>query len=573
MGQGAVFAVVTFGAMLRRALLDSDTRRLWVRVAVLQLLPTIVLAGLVTSQVHRIPIVTLDNNHLPKLEWTRNLTTVFLCTCFIVERVLVWAFDRPVHALAERIAGNPLPRRAGREEFLHQLRVVGPMVLITFAWTAILSAAAWAGLQSLSDAERGSAAEMVLWTVKILPFAPVLALVVMCTADRLGRASNQEQSATAMVRAAPGETIAMSVFTLLAISPLTHAVIGPVLRATYASVRAEGPRPDLAGELHAAWKLIREGSLERPEGRIRRVAWGVAIFVGLSRLLWREPSFRRVLALQALAVLILGVSWAVWLAPSLEKKVRGLHLSAGTTTVAAVIGILALSEFAIIAVSHEFHDWIGGQLARAVHVPPDDDVAKPRVRLDLPWLVTKAKRRVQGLVLLLLSVLPWVVVLLAIVKPIDLVMDDAIVLGVVTQVLVKSSVNAIIFCFSMYWLCTFVVGKTGLAWKETTGVEPFFLPPLRRLVARHPNLFFPVRFYLFVLSRVMGVVDRPAALMERVPYEAIGLTFVRIISSIPIVYLIARPLIPVASSLVLVKAASAISSSPSIPSSTTRDES
>jgi hypothetical protein len=54
-----------------------------------------------------------------------------------------------------------------------------------------------------------------------------------------------------------------------------------------------------------------------------------------------------------------------------------------------------------------------------------------------------------------------------------------------------------------------------------------------------------------MLRGAVGLVRRPAALAERCPWETAGFALARIVLSLPVLYLLARPLVPVAATLVV----------------------
>jgi hypothetical protein len=190
-------------------------------------------------------------------------------------------------------------------------------------------------------------------------------------------------------------------------------------------------------------------------------------------------------------------------------------------------GALTVVESLVIVLSREYHDQIGRRAALLVGVAPEDPEAKPRVRLNLRWLWTKTKRRMRG-GRVFLAGLP--------------------VIGLVAPVpVVGSYVYATAtFFWSVYWLAVFAGAKSAQAWHdETTATEPFFL----RAALRVPILKWYARLWRWLTRALFA----PCKRVEETPYELAGVAVVRLIGTVPVLYLFMRPFLPVAAGAIIAK--------------------
>lgn len=252
---------------------------------------------------------------------------------------------------------------------------------------------------------------------------------------------------------------------------------------------------------------------------------------------------RRVLGLQAVVAALLGCLW-FWLIDVddfvQEKDGFRLSLSNGSTGIIAFLTALSLTEWLVIALSREFHDEIGAGAARLLAVPPDEEVTAPRVRLNLGWVWLKLRRRIQGVVVMIISIAPALFLALGLLLVLLPFFGSAINVGI----------NLLSAMILFYWVAVVALGKTSWAWRTPPDRDPLPLLVLSSLSARSP-LFAPLRVWELLLRKAMALIVRPARLLELCAWEGAGLAGARLLMTIPVAYVVARPFFPVASTILL----------------------
>lgn len=254
------------------------------------------------------------------------------------------------------------------------------------------------------------------------------------------------------------------------------------------------------------------------------------------------PKARRTLLAQAGIAALFGVFWYfVFDVKSIDLGNGGrLTFGDGATGIVAFVGALSLTEWLVIALSRELHDDIGVGVARLLGVPPDEEVVDPRVRLNLPWLFTKMRRRIQGAFVMFVSVVPAVIVVGVACAPLIPAIGDGISLVL----------NLIASLIIFYWIAVVALGKTSWAWRSDPDRDP---APLRALdfVGGASGALFVFRWWSRTLRRTMAMMVRPARLLESCPWEMAGVAVARLLMSLPVTWIVVRPFFPVASTLVL----------------------
>ncbi len=254
------------------------------------------------------------------------------------------------------------------------------------------------------------------------------------------------------------------------------------------------------------------------------------------------PPAQKILRRQAVITFVVGVLW-FWLVDFEDIHFDNggtISISSGATGLAAFLGALAVVEWCVIALSREHHDKIGADVARLLGIPPDEDVVDPRIRLNATWMWTKLKRRAQGVLVMLVSVAPSVVVaaffLLLIVPFLDEL--GGLLLNVVVALVIY------------YWIAVIAIGKTSWAWRHDIDREPL---PLRiiTVVGARSRWLLPFRLWAWSLRKSMALIVRPARHLEHLPWEGAGLALARVVMGFPVVYVVMRPFFPVAATLLL----------------------
>jgi hypothetical protein len=220
-------------------------------------------------------------------------------------------------------------------------------------------------------------------------------------------------------------------------------------------------------------------------------------------------------------------------------------------------GTLSIDQWIVIALWREHHDALSHDVAVLVGVPSDvyaDGAAvdvKPRVRLDVDWLIDAFKRRARGALIVFLTLTPLAFALSLALGPLLHAALGGLHHDELADAALASIPNLVAFVGGAYWLAVFTIGKSGHAFRDSVDGDPFFLRVLDRIVRKAPRLFAPLGFYARAVRRVLGVVGRPAYVTEAAPWEACGLVLCRVLLSVPAVYTIIRPLLPVASTVII----------------------
>ena len=101
-----------------------------------------------------------------------------------------------------------------------------------------------------------------------------------------------------------------------------------------------------------------------------------------------------------------------------------------------------------------------------------------------------------------------------------------------------------------YWVAVVALGKTSWAWRAPPDRDPLPLLALSTVAARSP-LLAPFRVWELLLRKAMALIVRPARLLELCAWEGAGLAGARLLMTMPVAYIVARPFFPVASTILL----------------------
>jgi hypothetical protein len=194
----------------------------------------------------------------------------------------------------------------------------------------------------------------------------------------------------------------------------------------------------------------------------------------------------------------------------------------------AIIGVLSGTELFVVAFTRRYDDWFSFHASRFAGVRPEEDAPQaPKLALDLRWAVRKVRRRIRGYivfaagfpVLLLLQLVPSV--------------GDALF-----------SIAAVLW--GWYWLGVFTAAKSAHAWADgDKAPPPAVIRSLDATLAPH-RWASPFRAYTRLWARVTRALNPAACTFERSPASYLGLALARVILALPGLYLLARPIVPVA---------------------------
>jgi hypothetical protein len=194
----------------------------------------------------------------------------------------------------------------------------------------------------------------------------------------------------------------------------------------------------------------------------------------------------------------------------------------------ALVTVLSATEGILVFFSRRWDDWLSFHASRLAAIRPEDETPKtPKVALDLRWLYRKLRRRLRGYVVF--------------------------AAGVPALALLRLVPTAGPWLFSLavtlwgwYWLGVFSAAKSAHAWAdEETALSPAPIRTLERGTARGVVLA-PLRWYARLWAKITRGVNPAATTFERSPAAFLGLALARVVLSMPGLYLLARPIVPVA---------------------------
>jgi hypothetical protein len=212
--------------------------------------------------------------------------------------------------------------------------------------------------------------------------------------------------------------------------------------------------------------------------------------------------------------------------------------------VAKLIGILSVVEWILVWIGREHHDQIAYDVSRLTGVPGEPLAGPPRLRFDLAWPKLKAWRALRFFIFVGLgSPVAWIV-------------------GKVPHA-GESLVFVVEGAWAAYWACVFGIGNSFLVWEKPAGPDeaPWFIRGLRQ-AARVPVLGLPFALYARILTMATRNVWPACMAFERTAWESMGLAALRGLASIPVVYIITRPMFSPAATHAFIARAPVDSTSP-----------
>ncbi|NVJ07873.1 hypothetical protein HUW63_21855 [Myxococcus sp. AM001] len=216
-------------------------------------------------------------------------------------------------------------------------------------------------------------------------------------------------------------------------------------------------------------------------------------------------------------------------------KVKGFSVW-GLAFWAALFAALQLAQWVVIALSRDYHDAISRKASLLTGLEPEDEELPPRVRLNVPWLRKKLKRRWRAFLLLMVGV------------------PALVLLTVPLMFASRFAFTALFTAWSAWWWVVFTAAKSARAWEPSAGPTrpPWFLRMWTVLTTRVPGLRWgALQRYGASWGRRTEEVFAPISSTERYPWVFAGLGAVRFMGSFPPMKFFVRPLIPVASAHLL----------------------
>lgn len=213
--------------------------------------------------------------------------------------------------------------------------------------------------------------------------------------------------------------------------------------------------------------------------------------------------------------------------PSTFARIRD-YVSTKWTWLLWFIGIFSTVEAVSVFFSRRYDNWISFHTSLLARTRPEEAAPTvPKIGFEPRWAMKKLKRRVRGYV-----VFGAGIPLFALLRLIPSVGVPLFTIGLTI--------------WSWYWLAIFTTAKSAHAWEdEATAPSPYLIrslrdrpPPIRPLK--------PLHWYTSLWARLTRSMNAPAMTFERTPGPFLGLALARVILSLPGLYLVARPIIPVA---------------------------
>jgi len=199
----------------------------------------------------------------------------------------------------------------------------------------------------------------------------------------------------------------------------------------------------------------------------------------------------------------------------------------------ALWGALYGAQFVVVALCRDYHAELSREACLLTGLAPEDPPRAPRPRIDVRWAVLRVKRQLRG----------WWVITLGI--------PVCYVIGLPFPG--DSVRNALIAGWILYWQAVFAASKSQRAWvDEFVAPAPWFLRGWRWLCDKiWPFWLMGGGLYLRIWERSARSLYAPAECVEQQPAPFAGLTLFRVLGSTPLLKIFVRPLIPVASALLL----------------------
>ncbi|HYV48733.1 MAG TPA: hypothetical protein VFA20_27935 [Myxococcaceae bacterium] len=199
----------------------------------------------------------------------------------------------------------------------------------------------------------------------------------------------------------------------------------------------------------------------------------------------------------------------------------------------ALWGALYGAQFVVIALCRDYHAELSREACLLTGLAPEDPPRAPRPRIDVRWAVLRVKRQFRGWWVITLGIpVCW---LIGLPFPGDSVR------------------NALIAGWVLYWQAVFAASKSQRAWvDEFVAPAPWFLRGWRWLCDKvWPFWLAGGGVYLRIWERSARSLYAPAECVEQQPAAFAGLTLFRLVGSTPLLKIFVRPLVPVASALLL----------------------
>jgi hypothetical protein len=217
-----------------------------------------------------------------------------------------------------------------------------------------------------------------------------------------------------------------------------------------------------------------------------------------------------------------------------SKRPKGRDL---LTLLSSIYGFAVLAEWSLVALSRKYDEQVSRRLAVLHGLLPEDPEEAPRIRFDLRWAYRKVRQRIRGFVVfgagvpayVLMQVAPW---------------------SFLRSGPSHSAVDLLLLIWAAYWAGVFAASKSAHAWRdEAVAPPPYFLRTVSAAYGKVPLLRHWPRAWAWATRGLFA----PAATFEREPFAFWGFALFRILTHVPFLYTLVRPVVPVVSAALIAR--------------------
>jgi hypothetical protein len=211
-----------------------------------------------------------------------------------------------------------------------------------------------------------------------------------------------------------------------------------------------------------------------------------------------------------------------------EAKKEESFLASGWARLLAVFALVSSMTAVVIALSRRYDDWLGFGISALAGIRPEDEKRKePKIALDLKWLFKKLKERIRESIVFAAGM-------------------PVIALFLLVPSLGDWLFKIVSFLWGYYWVGVFTAAKTDHALIDAkTAPPPLVIRGLNGIAGTHWWTA-PLRWYGRLWVWLTKSFNSPAAAFERSPAAFLGLALARAFLSLPGLYMLAKPIVPVA---------------------------
>jgi hypothetical protein len=201
----------------------------------------------------------------------------------------------------------------------------------------------------------------------------------------------------------------------------------------------------------------------------------------------------------------------------------------GWARVVAVVALLSAVEAVAVFFTRTWDDWLSFNVSRLAGIKPEiPEPPRRRVTFSVRWLFKKLRRKIRGYIVFASGI------------PVLALLQIVPVVG-------SWAFTAALTLWAWYWAGVFTASKSAHAWADDKQAAPPAM--VRSYNERFARgwWWWPLRLYGRIWAWALRSVNAPASAFERSPASYLGLALTRTVLSLPGLYLLSRPIVPVAS--------------------------